>query len=780
MAIVAGAVIASLSGVGLLWLVAGSQRSEEPTVTLEMALDALDRNEYAEARQMAEELRNQITLRPYRRGTIAFILGVAALHDADVTWSSDKAKYYLLAARYLDEARDRGFPPGRDAEGMFALGKSLYLSGQIQASRSVLREALAVNPEHKTELYRLLAGANANGPQPKLAEALEENQRFLSDPELPPNERSQGLIQRAQILIDMGRIEPCSSTLSEIPSNAANRADILLLQGRVLMEQARSLAKTTSESAQAEVRTKYQAAIKILRQAQSHDTLAAQATRKSMYLIGVCYLELVDRRAALAQFVRTRTLYADTAEGQASNFQEAELHRQAGHDAEALAAYRRALSPIQHLTSYNNPWLSLDSLEKRMVDAYRYYLSSQKYEAASKLVEILPPLLGEVRTMELRAELRRAWGRHLLVQAEHLAPGKAEPLARKAREQLRLAGYAYERLADLRTATRQYPDDLWESATSDLEGQDYRGAAQRLQQYLTTESRRRQPQALAYLGEALLSLGETDEALGALRECIDLYPRDPMAFRARLLASDACVEKNDPAQAESFLRENLGGDYLTPASKEWRDSLFALGRLLHDTRRYEEAIRRLDEAIGRYPEAPQAIEARYLKADSQRRCGEAAQEKLRKDLAENARIAHSKTVRDCLNAALAQYKDLQEILNRRQESTELSPLEKAMLRNSYFAIGDILYTLEQYDAAVKAYTLATNRYQNYPEVLEAYLQIARAYQRMRKPVDARIALEQAKGVLGRLKADTEFHETTNRSRQQWVELFDRLVADSRQ
>ena len=67
------------------------------------------------------------------------------------------------------------------------------------------------------------------------------------------------------------------------------------------------------------------------------------------------------------------------------------------------------------------------------------------------------------------------------------------------------------------------------------------------------------------------------------------------------------------------MQDNLSGEQLTPASKEWRDSLFALGDLLHVAARDAEAIPRLEEALERYPDAPQAIGARYLLADSSRR-----------------------------------------------------------------------------------------------------------------------------------------------------------------
>ena len=98
---------------------------------------------------------------------------------------------------------------------------------------------------------------------------------------------------------------------------------------------------------------------------------------------------------------------------------------------------------------------------------------------------------------------------------------------------------------------------------------------------MRNQSRQRRPQALVALGEALLCLDDSDQALASLKECIADYAHDPTAYRARLLASRACVEKGQFEQAEALLRENLEGEGLTPDSRESRDSLFALGELLH-------------------------------------------------------------------------------------------------------------------------------------------------------------------------------------------------------
>jgi len=124
---------------------------------------------------------------------------------------------------------------------------------------------------------------------------------------------------------------------------------------------------------------------------------------------------------------------------------------------------------------------------------------------------------------------------------------------------------------------------------------------------------------------------------------------------------------------------------------------------------------------------------------------------------------------------LAQYQGLQAALSGGHDSGELTALEKSLLRNSYFGVGSILFDLRQYEAAIKVYAAAANRYQNHPEVLEAYVQIAAAYRQLNKPVEARSTLEQAKVVLARMKTDTAFNETTNYSRQQWNERLDALM-----
>jgi len=771
--LIGGACLLAVGGVAALWVLSTATPASQHA-TLDAAMKALDSGAYQEARQLAETLSEAALSPEDPLGAPSFVLGAAAAYEADDAWTTDKEHLYLLAARYLEEARDLGFPPGREGEGLFLLGRSLYLSGQMAASRIVLEETLAANPRMRTEIHRLLAAAYLEDANPKFTEALEQNVIYLADPTLSAEARHQGLLQRAEILLQLGKTSQCASTLDQIPPEAHNHAEAILTRGRVLIHEARALknAPQVGEEDRLKWVEKYQAAIKTLRIAQGRSTLADQASRKAMYLIGVCFLELGDAQAALDQFGRTRRKYIKTPEALAADFQIAELARRQGRDEEALAAYRRALGAITDVKQYANPWFSLDQLRASTLSAYEHYRDAEKFEVCLRFTRLLEPLFSRARTIELAAETCRLWGQSLLARASQLPLSEAEPLRREGRAKLRRAGRIWEQLAKLRVTTRHYPDDLWDSAECYREGQGYESAVEVLREYLKSQSQWRHPLALVNLGEALLALGRIDEALVAFNECIEFHPRHLASFRARLAASLAHQEKGDLDEAETLLEENLNGDFLTPDSNEWRDSLFALGQMMHLAGRYEEAAGHLEEAVARYPNSPQTIEARYLIADSYRRLANTARQKLDEDLIEAARLAHSKQVSKLLLAALDQYRQARDAVTERQKATELTPTETSLLRNCEFAIGSVLFDLEQYEEAVKAYGLVTSRYQNAPEVLEAYVQMARAYRRLNQPDDARRALQQAKTVLDRIKTPTEFELITIYTADEWPDVID--------
>jgi len=623
-ALVLGACVVAIGASVIVWMLIGRHDSAHDRRQLLAAFEALDRGAYEEARELVEPFQVRGDLHADEWSDVAFVLGAVAVGEADATWSRDQRQYYLLGARYLEEARDRGFPPERGAEGLYLLGRSLCLSGQFAASRPVLLSALEADSGRATPIHRLLARAYLHDANPQYDKALAHNTAFLADRRLAPEERHEGLLERARILLHLERIADCLAALDKIPAGAANRAETTIMQGRVLMHEAKTLLAQDEPTAeeQARARDRYQTAIKTLRSAQGHDTLSTQATPQAMLLIGICYRELGDNRAAMAEFTRTVSLYPEGPEALAASLEQAELARQLGRNGDAVSGYLRVLSAVVDPDTYSNPWVALDELRRRMLDAYRHYRNARNFVICLELARRFHPLFPREQSLELRAEAHQTWGRDLLAQAAGAAKDTEEP-HRKGRAELRRAGLAHLQLAKLRIATREYPDHLWNAAEAFLAGQDYNGAVGVLKTYVRNETRKRQAEALLHLAEALLALDRLEEATAALMECVELHPRDPAVFEARLVAAHTAVEQGELQRAEALLQENLAGEHLTPESREWRRSLFELGNIYHAQARYQDAIRRLEEAVARYPDDPQAVEARYLIAEAYRRTADA-------------------------------------------------------------------------------------------------------------------------------------------------------------
>jgi tetratricopeptide (TPR) repeat protein len=378
-----------------------------------------------------------------------------------------------------------------------------------------------------------------------------------------------------------------------------------------------------------------------------------------------------------------------------------------------------------------------------------------------------------VNCAELRAKTHLQWGQWRL-EAAHQGVAPAELAAQKeGRLHLRSAGLAYEDLSRLRYATRQFTDDLWTAGECYFRGQSYTQAARVFGEYLHHEARRRNAMALLRIGQARLSSGEYARAVEALAQCIDIYPNDPVIHQARVEAARAYQQSGQPAKAEQLLQTNLVGDVLTPASVEWRDSLFALGELFYEAGRYEESISKLEEAVLRYPDAEAALMARYTIARAYHAAAEIYGKRLQDAKTENERQAARTLLAEHLNKAHEYYQDVQRKITLRGHANN-NALDVALLRNCYLMQGSVLFELKRYDEALQAYGNVITSYRDDPIALESFVQVANCWRRLNQPVKARMFLDQAKIVLGSLPPTTDFLASTNFNRQQWELLLGQM------
>lgn len=816
------AVITAIVGMGLALRTPPPRHSlakSQAAGTLAEALTAIDADDRERARLIAADLRVIGDLRRDEAGGPAYVLGVAMARDAEEEWNeSERRIRFLLAARHLEEAKAAGFPPGRKQHGLFVLGKSLHDARQYAQSLPILHEALDADFSRRTEILGLLADSYLRDAKPRYDRAREYNREYLADDALSFDDRYNALMTQGEIMFAQGEIANAEAAVSAIPQSSPQFAWALLLKSRLSLREGDRLVQAAGDTAQAAQAIQFfEQARELLGLAQAHNPTDNTLARQAQYLSGLTYRKAallrptnaeksVDLRAALDQFGRTHRLHFDTAEGISAGLEEAEIHQLLGEDAAAIKAFHQTFRAVAAAPEYNSPWVSLDEMKARAEASYITYRDTSNFGYATQLASAMAKVFSESYALQLQAEASEAAARKLAADAEALPFSQAQRLLVDSRTEYRNAGALYARLAKLRFASRSYPDKLWKSAESYLQGQDYGRAVHYFTEFLHTQNRPGRPPALTALGEATLALHEPKKALPYLTDCIQNYPRDPHSYRARVMAAQAQQELGNLGQARALLEANLEHESLTPRSIEWRESLFALGELLYlegieqETRSrlegiaseqaaarkkaikyletsqvlFYEAIARLDEAVQRDPNARQAIEARYRIAESYRHAAKLPRRKLDYVTVDTTRKKLTEELNRELQAAEAGYRELIALLTVKQEKAELSGVEQRILRNCYFARADAMYDMQRYDEAIEAYSNATNRYQQEPESLEAYVQIANCHRRQSRPAEARGTIEQTKVILQRVRADADFQQTTRYSRDEWGKILNWL------
>ena len=769
MAVVGALGLTVLGGIFSVWsYLAHLAVSDEAPISLEMALEALDNRDFEEAKNLIGLMQQQPP-DPNDFGGQLLVLGAVKEFQAQGEWSAARQRaMHLVAARYLQKARALEVPPEREAQLVFLLGQSLIRGNQPREGIAVLNKALRNKEMPATKLHALLAEANLALPDPDYEATLRHNAALLADPALTDEQRNDALVIRAEVLEQLGQLDEANKLLEQLQNDPSRKAVVQGLTGRFAVAAAQGLPEESPER-----RNLLKQALEALREAQRLDPASGELTRRAMYWIGKCYELQGDPTAAMVEYDRIGKLYSDTPESLVATLAKADLNRFSGNRSLALAGYRSVLETVGDPVTYFNPLLSMTELKKRLVSAHASFVESHEFEEALTLLEQFTLLYEQVEVIRMRGQTHEQWGFELLKNASDQPRRRAEGMAKEGRYHLRAAGRAYESLAYARFATREFTDDLWLAAEYYYLGQNYTHAARVLEEYLHYEAERRNAAALLRLGQCLLTSDKTARAIQALEQCIEMFPRDVAVYQARLECVRAYLQENRAQEAEQLLLTNLTGDALAPQSPEWRDSLFALGQLLHDTGRNREAILKLEEAVIRYPDAPQALMARYTIARSFHSAAEGPAQNVLDAKTENERQKNRRLRDQNLAGSLENYLLVQRMITLEGHG-ENSSLKRSLLRNCYMMQGSVLFQLRRYEEARKAYANVSTLYQNEPFVLESFVHIANCWRRLNQPIKARGTIEQAKLVLQRLPPDTDFKIATNFDKQYWQILLSEM------
>lgn len=767
-ALAVGSTVVVLSTLGLaIWLRAGN----DDEARLETAiLEALDRNDLPLVHQLADTaVQGEVSPEAYRAAVFALL--VAYAQEADKQVGPERNRLLTLAAAYGSQAHQVGFPAGREGEGTFLLSRTLHSLCRFAESRVYLREALKLAPHYRAEINWLLAESHLLDPRGRKEEALKFNQAFLLTPNLPPSSRSAGLIQRVRIALAQRDFAQAENVLAELGPAGSNSVEVLFLRNWIELEKARQSAEQDPAVSQEKVQKMLRAALSGLTDVTKKATMDESLRAQAVYLSGVCQTLLGELDSARAAWERCVVEFPDYPEALACKLALVRQHLQIGQLKEAADELATFLAQIAEPATFANRWFTWDDVQTVVKELVELLTQNHQYSVVLKLADAMQPVFSPANVHELRAVTYSAWAEFLVADGQKRSPEEGEAIQAEAKKCFRLAGDAFTRLARVRMGTRYYTEDLWQAGECYFRGQCYSRATRILREYLRNEPRRRNPLALLRLGECLLAMGHVDDALLVLNECIEFHKRDAASYQARLLAADAYLEKDEVTKAEELLLANLGGE-LAPTSLEWRDSLFALGTLYYHRGRDAEAIPKLEEAIRRYPQDPRAVKATYMLAEIYARMAEPDS---LSTPGGDAPAQRAVQVRELLTRSLDYYQLVQSELDARWGQVELSPEERGILRNTLFGIAEVAYRLGRFGDAMVACSAIINRFQGQPEVLEAYVHIARCRRAMGQENEARIAIEQARIVLARLPSDLALDTTTPFNSQEWSERLTALA-----
>ncbi|PHS03409.1 MAG: hypothetical protein COA78_18090 [Blastopirellula sp.] len=801
-----------LGGGGLLlcvsaWFISTTFFGEKAEIEpIEMALHYLEEDDPQRARQLAGAYVDDLHIPEELQGIPPYVLGVTTHQEAEQKRNPrDKQRVHRIAAEYLANAKER-FPLGYESQGQYYLGRSLYESKQFLKSIPVLLEAYKTNSDRKPEIEELLASAYLEAGQTNpefLDDALEWTDKFLANKTIAQEERENSLVRKSNILLSQGKEAESIKTIEMISESSPRANDALLIQGTVLFKKAKAATPDPKQPVSEDLKN----AIVMFKDASNTSVSGSDSSRKASYLLALALEFSGDQKGALEQFARTRKIYFKTSESVAAGLNEAAILSELGRHEESIGVYRKTLREAGNESRYRNPWVSLSDFSQLINEAIQFFSKPELFHYAVEISRDLSPLFPTEQALEAEGDVLVAWAKSLEENADDVPLVEGMKMKSEARLRYRQAGHVYRQLAKKRFATKHYTDDLWSSADSYIRGQDFTEAEEILTEYRLYETRAKKPRSLVAIASVLIDLDRAADAISPLAECIEFYPKDPSTYRARLLAADAYLELGDIPLAKEMLQSNLDDGELEPSSKEWQESLFAIGRVYHlegelleaqarlkgiseeasripkeafdlleqSTESYKKAIRNLHNAVRRYPTAPDATMARYLIAECHQRASMLPKKKYHLVNIETQRVKYDKQVKEHLETALEIYGELEtELTSRFELKGELHPVEALILRNSYFAQGATLFDLKRYQEAIEAYSTASTSYQNEAVVLEAYVQIAHCYRFKNQPKEGQARLEQAKKVLSKLPDDTDYSETSQNSRDDWEKFLDWL------
>ncbi|KKU82491.1 MAG: Outer membrane assembly lipoprotein YfiO [Microgenomates group bacterium GW2011_GWA2_47_8] len=246
------------------------------------------------------------------------------------------------------------------------------------------------------------------------------------------------------------------------------------------------------------------------------------------------------------------------------------------------------------------------------------------------------------------------------------------------------------------------------------------------------------------LGDSFFFLKEYAGAEGAYRTVIRQFPQEASVDYAYYQLGQAYYRRGNYNDAVSQFNELMK---LFPKSSLADDAQYAIGWIWFQNKQYPEAIKEFQKVLQNAPESELVPRALYSIGDAYYNLQQyGAAEKTYRDVLN--RFPKSPSVADAVSGIqyclLAQGKQ-QEALTVIDLFLKENP-DAGVAQTLYLKKGDLLYSQQQYDGAIKEYRAFSEKYPGSPLVAAAYYWIGKSYLAQNRTLDAAQAFERAASV----------------------------------
>jgi len=732
----------------------GEQRHIDRALTAaRRALERQPKPDLEEARMQAEDALRLAASTSQAAGEAHFILGSAALIEAEQASGEHGTALYERAKAHLEQADGLGTAEADRSRLAYRLGKvHAALGGDPQRVVACLSWSVPEGADSAFEAYALLAQAYLRLPTPDLRGALEATRQQLALPNADESMLAGPRLQCGELLLKLDLADEARKVLTRIGPGAP--ADVLL-RARLLRARLHY-----DEGAWAE-------AARLWEEARGDARWEATDPARTLYYLGSCYRKLDQPAKALATWEECRQRGGD--EAQAAALQVADLRLRSDQPATALESFAAAVRHIASPANYQNSLIDLAEARSRFELGCQVYRQNGLYDQGLQLARLYERIAQPGVGLELAGQAAESWARALQEQATRALTA---PAARRdeedAQQRYRQAGAAFERAADLTTNPIEQAEWLWRGANDFLDGQDRGRAVPVLERFvqLPQASDERRGQAWFLLGEAHRLLRNETAAQAAYQKCIE-FP-GLSANKARYELAMTRIEQKNYDDAAAELIDNLR--QAPPGSEPHEKSLVTLGGLLFQRRNFSAAYRYLGNALQTYPANPQVHRLRLQYGQCCRQLADEASDRVTindfstPDARQHYRDQRSKMV----DLASVQYKKLVDDLDGIRSNRPLTTEEASILRQAQFALAECRFELGKIEEALGLYNQLAERYKRQQEELTALRHVWQCHGVLFQPEQARTTLDRVRVALSEMPTSA-FTGTSDTATRAWWE-----------